>query len=142
MPRSDAPRNSPSSESDGDHPGAFEQLIRLALLRLGERAYGMTVRQEIEARTGRSVSLGAVYATLDRLEQKGFVRSHSAVASDAPERGGRARRFFRVEAAGEASLGRALDALDRMREGVPAPTGRRTTGSRPAGRTREAGAGA
>ncbi|HET7772018.1 MAG TPA: helix-turn-helix transcriptional regulator [Chloroflexota bacterium] len=142
MRRSDAPRSTAAGVSDGDHPGAFEQLILLALLRLGERAYGMTVRQEIEARTGRSVSLGAVYATLDRLEQKRFVRSHSAVAADAPERGGRARRFFRVEAAGEAALARALEALDRMREGVPSPTGRRAAGSRPTGRAREAGAGA
>src|SRR5688500_6120568 len=142
MARSGEARKAGSQDEEVDHPGAFEQLVLLALLRLGERAYGMTVRQEIEARTGRSVSLGAVYATLDRLEQKGFVRSHSAVAADAPERGGRARRFFRVEASGEAALGRALEALDRMREGVPAPTSRRAQGSRPAGRAREAGAGA
>src|SRR5688572_1600282 len=124
MPPSAIPTNTSTNDSDGDHPGAFEQLVLLALLRLGARAYGMTVRQEIEAHAGRSVSLGAVYATLDRLEQKGFVSSRSAAAEDAPERGGRARRFFRVEAAGAAALTRALDALDRMREGVSEPAGR------------------
>jgi len=101
----------------GELPGAFEQLILLALVRLGSDAYGMTVRREIEARTGRRVSLGAVYATLDRLERKGYVSSRAG--EPAPERQGRARRFFRLEPPGEQALAQALDALDRMRTARP-----------------------
>src|SRR5258707_224009 len=59
-----------------DYLGEFEHIIVLALLRLDDRAYGVTVRQEIEFRTNREVSIGAVYATLDRLETKGYVKSH------------------------------------------------------------------
>lgn len=97
-------------------PGSFEQLVLLAILRLGDQAYGMTVRREIEEQTDDSVSLGAVYATLERLEQKGYVSSRAA--DGGPERGGRARRFFTVGSSGLEALKRALDAVDRMRFGV------------------------
>jgi len=97
--------------------GSFEQLILLAVLRLGDDAYGMTVRQEIERQTGDAASLGAVYATLERLEQKGLMRSRAAAGG--PARGGRARRYFSVEAAGVEALKRAFAATDRMRLGVP-----------------------
>ena len=100
-----------------DFLGSFEQLVMLALLQLGDQAYGMTVRREIERRTGREVSLGAVYATLDRLEEKGYVRSSSAAGG--PERGGRARRFFRVQASGVRVLRSSIVALDSMREALP-----------------------
>lgn len=100
----------------GSSLGDFEQLVMLALLRLGEGAYGMIVRREIEDRTGRDVSLGAIYATLDRLEGKGLVRSSIGEAGQA--RRGRAKRFFSVEAAGLDALRRALTALDRMRAGI------------------------
>jgi PadR family transcriptional regulator PadR len=96
--------------------GSFEQLVLLAVLRLGEDAYGMTVRQEIERQTGDAASLGAVYATLERLEGKGLMRSRAAAGG--PERGGRARRYFSVEAAGVESLRRTFAALDRMRVGI------------------------
>ena len=102
----------PKSSSLGD----FEQLVILALLRIGEGAYGMIVRREIEERTGRDVSLGAIYATLDRLEAKGLVRSTLGQPGEA--RRGRAKRFFSVEAAGHEALRRALRALDRMRDGI------------------------
>ena len=59
----------------GEYLGEFEQLVMLALLRLGKVGYGMTVRRELEATSGRSVSIGAVYATLDRLEAKGYLSS-------------------------------------------------------------------
>lgn len=101
--------------------GSFEQLVLLAVLRLGAQAYGMTVRQEIEQRTGDAASLGAVYATLERLEAKGYLRSRAA-AGDA-ERGGRARRFFTAQPAGLEALRHALATLDRMRAGVPAFAG-------------------
>jgi PadR family transcriptional regulator PadR len=100
----------------GRYLGDFEQLAILAVLRLGEAAYGMTVRREIEANTGRSVSLGAVYATLDRLEDKGFVSS--TMGGKAPERRGRAKRFFKVQPPGVRALKEALAALDRMRMGI------------------------
>jgi DNA-binding PadR family transcriptional regulator len=100
-----------------DHPGAFEQLVLLALLRLGPDAYGMTVRREIEARTGRAVALGAVYATLDRLERKGLVSSRDGGGAP-PERAGRARRYFEVEPGGRRALEQALASVDRMRAGL------------------------
>jgi DNA-binding PadR family transcriptional regulator len=96
--------------------GSFEQLVLLAIVRLKDNAYGMTVRQEIEGRTGRSVSLGAVYATLDRLESKGYVASRKGEAS--VERQGRAKRFFRIESAGAAALRQSLRAIENMRAGV------------------------
>ena len=96
--------------------GSFEQFVLLALLRLGKDAYGMTVRQELTERTGRDVSLGAVYSTLDRLERKGLVSSHAGTSSAA--RGGRARRFFRVEAKGTRALQHTLRTLDELRQGL------------------------
>src|SRR5260370_31888302 len=85
-----------------DYLGEFEHIVVLALLRLEDRAYGGTVRQEIEFRTHREVSIGAVYATLDRLEAKGYVKSHHG--DPTPERGGRSKRFFRVTAKGVAAV--------------------------------------
>src|SRR5207245_6205891 len=95
-----------------DYLGEFEHIVILALLRLGDRAYGVTVRQEIECRTKREVSIGAVYATLDRLEMKGYVRSHRG--DPTPERGGRSKRFFRVTAKGVAAVNRTQRALQSM----------------------------
>ncbi len=105
--------------------GSFEQLVLLAVLRLRDDAYGMSVRQEIERQTGDGASLGAVYATLERLEGKGLVRSRSAPGG--AERGGRARRYFTVESAGAEALQRTFEVTDRMRLGVPllAPAGGR-----------------
>ena len=100
----------------GDYLGEFEQLVILALLQLGDEAYGMTVRREIEERAGRKVSLGAIYATLDRLENKGLIRSH--LGSSDVNRRGRARRFFQVEGTGKQVLKQTLDAIDRMRSGL------------------------
>jgi len=96
--------------------GDFEQLVMLALLRIGSDAYGMIVRREIEERTGREVSLGAIYATLDRLENKSMVSS--TLGGTGRQRRGRAKRFFLVETPGLEALRRSLDALDRMRSGI------------------------
>jgi len=90
--------------------------VILAVMRLGEGAYGMTVRREIEANSGRDVSLGAIYATLDRLEEKGLVTSFPGGAT--PERRGRAKRYFKVQAQGVRALQEALATLDRMRRGL------------------------
>src|SRR6202050_2684530 len=102
--------------SGRDYLGEFEHIIVLALLRLEDRAYGVTVRQEIEFRIQREVSIGAVYATLDRLETKGYVKSHHG--DPTPERGGRSKRFFRVTAKGIAAVSRTHRALERMTEGL------------------------
>ena len=102
--------------SGRDHLGEFEHIVLLALLRLEERAYGVTVRREIQGRIGREVSIGAVYATLDRLQAKGYVNSYHGHPT--PERGGRSKRFFRVTAEGMAALSRTHRALERMTEGL------------------------
>jgi PadR family transcriptional regulator PadR len=102
--------------SGRDYLGEFEHIIILALLRLEDRAYGVTVRQEIEFRIQREVSIGAVYATLDRLETKGYVKSHHG--DPTPERGGRSKRFFRVTAKGMAAVNRTQRALQSMVEGL------------------------
>lgn len=102
----------PTSDTAGD----FEQLVLLSVIRQGENAYGMTVRREIEESGGRSVSLGAVYRTLQRLEDKGWVTSRLVDGGDVRNR--RAKRFFRVEPLGEEVLRNALGTVDRLREGV------------------------
>ena len=102
--------------TDRDYLGEFEHIIVLALLRLEDRAYGVTVRQEIEFRIKREVSIGAVYATLDRLESKGYVKSHRG--DPTPERGGRSKRFFRVTAKGVTAVNRTQRALQTMSKGL------------------------
>jgi DNA-binding PadR family transcriptional regulator len=96
--------------------GEFEHIVLLAVLRLDDAAYGVTVRREIEARTGRDVSIGAIYATLDRLEAKGLVRSR--LGEPTAERGGRAKRLFRVTARGIQAVNDAQRALQRMVDGL------------------------
>ena len=96
--------------------GEFEQLILLAILRLGDRAYGVTIRTEISERAGRTVAPGALYTALDRLEDKGLVKSR--VGDPTPQRGGRAKRFFTVTASGTKALARAQHAFQRLLEGL------------------------
>jgi DNA-binding PadR family transcriptional regulator len=96
--------------------GEFETVVLLAVLHLGTTAYGTSIRDEIERRSGRAPSRGAVYITLDRLEDKGFLRS--SLGDAVPERGGRPRRFYRVSARGLKAVRRSLDMLTRMREGL------------------------
>lgn len=96
--------------------GEFEQLILLAILRLGDRAYGVTIRTEISERAGRTVAPGALYTALDRLEEKGIVKSR--IGEPSPQRGGRAKRFFTVTASGAQALARAQRAFQQMLEGL------------------------
>jgi len=100
----------------GDYLGEFEQLVLLALVRLGKTGYGMIVRRELEATSGRSVSIGSVYATLDRLEAKGYLSS--AVGEPEPVRGGRGRRTFSIEPEGLVALACSRDLLTKMWDGV------------------------
>lgn len=102
--------------SNRDYLGEFEHIVILALLRLGDRAYGVTVRQEIEARTEREVSIGAIYATLDRLQSKGYVKSQ--FGEPTPERGGRSKRFFHITAKGMSAVNRTHRAVQRMTQGL------------------------
>ncbi len=103
----------------GESLGEFEHLILLAVLRLGADAYGMRVRREIAERTGRDVTIGAVYATLDRLEAKGLIAG--ALADPTPERGGRAKKSFRVTGAGIEAVNRSRQELASMVDGLVFP---------------------
>jgi PadR family transcriptional regulator PadR len=99
-----------------DALGEFEQFLLLAIVRLGEDAYGVTIRREIERRTGRDVAIGALYTALDRLERKGFVAS--TMSEPTAERGGRSKRHFRIKAAGAAALRQSRERMARMWDGV------------------------
>jgi PadR family transcriptional regulator, regulatory protein PadR len=99
-----------------EYLGEFEQIVLLAVVRLGEGAYGVPIRHEIEKRTGRRVSVGALYSTLDRLESKEYV--HSWFSDATPQRGGRSKRYFRLLPEGAAALARSKSMLDRMWQGV------------------------
>lgn len=105
--------------SSREHLGEFEQIVLLAVVRLGENAYGVPVRREIEKRTRRSLTVGALYRTLDRLEEKGYVKSW--FGDPLPERGGRSKRYFRVEALGVRALRQSRDQLAAMWDGVDLP---------------------
>jgi DNA-binding PadR family transcriptional regulator len=105
--------------------GEFEQLVLLGLLRLGEQAYGVTIRQEIERRTGRDVSIGSVYTTLDRLERKGYLRSWKGVPT--PERGGRRKKHYALEPAGEQALSGSWESVRRMAAGIEGRLGEMTS---------------
>lgn len=96
--------------------GEFEQLVLLAVLQSPDDAYGVPVWREITARTGRSVSLPAVYKTLERLEAKALVSSR--VGAPTPERGGRAKRVYAVTPSGVRLLRASLGALARMTAGL------------------------
>jgi PadR family transcriptional regulator, regulatory protein PadR len=100
----------------GDLLGSLEHIVLLALVRLGPRAYGMTVRREIEARTGRNISIGAVYSTLERLEAKGYIRSSTGEPTAA--RGGRAKRIFQINSAGERAMRTSEETLLKMARGL------------------------
>jgi DNA-binding PadR family transcriptional regulator len=96
--------------------GEFEQLVLLALLRLGRDGYGASVSVEIEQHSGRTVSVSAVHTTLDRLEEKGFVRSR--LGEPTPQRGGKRKRHYEVLPAGVRALQHAMRALRRMSDGL------------------------
>jgi DNA-binding PadR family transcriptional regulator len=92
--------------------GRLEEIALLALVQLGEDAYTVTIRREIAARTGRNVSFGALYTTLERLERKGYVWSR--LGEPTPERGGRAKRYFQINGAGRAALNDAREVIASM----------------------------
>ena len=93
--------------------GSFEEQVMLSVLRTRDEAYGMQVRRELESVTGRPVTIGSVYATLDRLEAKGLVISLRTAAGEAPS-----RRVFTVTAAGARALAETRDVRERLWAGV------------------------
>lgn len=96
--------------------GEFEQLVLIAVVRLGDDAYGATIRRDIEERAARRLSISAVYTTLDRLEEKGCVRSW--VGDPTPERGGRRRKHFALQPLGARALKNAYRAFTGMTAGL------------------------
>ena len=96
--------------------GDFEQLVLLGVLRLGDGAYGAAIREEIAERSRRDVSITAVYTTLDRLEQKGLLKSW--VGEPTAERGGRRRKFYAVKPAGLEAIRHAYRAFTSMADGL------------------------
>jgi len=103
-------------KSRGPALGDFEQLVLLGVLRLGDEAYGAAIRQEIHARSGRDISINAVYTTLDRLERKGLLRSW--IGDPTAERGGRRRKFYTLRPGGVAALRQAYHAVAAMAAGL------------------------
>ena len=96
--------------------GEFEHLILLALVRLGDDAYGVTIKDEIEAQTGREIYVGAVYTALARLQKNGHVASQ--VGEPTAERGGRRKKFYRLRDSGREALANSQAALRGMAEGI------------------------
>jgi PadR family transcriptional regulator, regulatory protein PadR len=101
--------------------GNFELMVMLAVLRLGDGAYGVPISRAIEECTGREVLAGSVYAALERLEEKGLVASE--VGEPTPERGGRAKRYFRVTGKGLRQVRDTRGALINLWRGIPALQG-------------------
>ena len=106
---------------DGVQIGELEELALLAVLRLGDEAYGARLREELKEEAGRSVSIGTIYVTLMRAEEKGLLRSWMGEPSSV--RGGKAKRYFALLPAGVEALERARRIREHMWKGVPA-TGR------------------
>ena len=96
--------------------GDFEQLVLLGVLRLQEEAYGAAIRQEIHLRSGRDVSINAVYTTLERLETKGLLESWTGEPT--AQRGGRRRKFYALRPAGVTALRHAYQAFSAMADGL------------------------
>ena len=100
----------------GDFVGEFELYVMLALAHQGDEAYGVTIRREIEARTGRTIAIGAVYATLARLEEKGLVQFR--ISDPRPVQGGRARKYFSLTRSGARAVRHSTGMLARMIDGL------------------------
>lgn len=104
--------------------GEMELMVLLTVVRLGDNAYGVPISTELRQLAQREIALGSIYAALDRLEQKGFVTS--SLGDPTPERGGRAKRYFRVTKAGVRALRTTRMALTNLWSGIPLLEGRRS----------------
>lgn len=108
----------------GGYLGEFELMVVLALIRLGDDAYGVTISREIEKRSGREVAIGSVYAALERLEEKGLVSS--TLGEPTAERGGRAKRYFRITDTGLTEARQTQQTLIKLWQGLPELRGSRS----------------
>ena len=97
--------------------GEFEELVLLVVAILHENAYGVAVMEEIENQTGRKINISAVHSALDRLEDKGFLKSHIGGATK--ERGGRRKRYFKITIAGQRSLDFIREQRNRLHDQIP-----------------------
>jgi DNA-binding PadR family transcriptional regulator len=107
-----------------DHLTTYELMTMLAILRVGREAYGVPISREIETQTGREVAMSGVYAALERLEERGLVTAELGEAT--PQRGGRAKTYFRVTAKGLREIGAAKRAFTTLWQGVPGLEGKST----------------
>lgn len=98
------------------YPGGFEEIVLLALVRLGSNAYGVTIRQTVADAMQKEISIGAIYTTLDRLEKKGFISS--CQGEPTPERGGRAKKYFQIEGTGMQALKEAQRVRAALQAGL------------------------
>ncbi len=103
-------------KNKGKNLGEFEILVLTALMRLNDQAYGVAIKNEITKTTGRETTIGAIYATLERLENKGLISSRMGAAT--AERGGRAKKFFAIQSEGEMRLRESYRVLNAISEGV------------------------
>jgi DNA-binding PadR family transcriptional regulator len=103
--------------TDRSYLGEFELMILLAVIHLGEEAYGVPISRELEAQRGRDVSVGSVYAALERMEGKGLVSS--SLGDPTPERGGKAKRFFRITKEGLRQVHETRRVLTRLWRSLP-----------------------
>jgi PadR family transcriptional regulator PadR len=101
----------------GEYLGHFDLMLLLAILRLREDSYGVTIARELEEQTGREVVVASVYATLERLQERGLVTS--SLGESTPERGGRAKRYFRITAAGIREVRDSRQSLMNLWKGLP-----------------------
>lgn len=108
--------------TDRSFLGEFEQMVLLATLRLGDDAYAVPIREEIEELASRNVARGALYTALERLEGKGFLVS--SMGDSIPERGGRARRYYRVTPDGIAAVRQSREAIARLAKGLESVLGK------------------
>lgn len=92
--------------------GEFEELVLLTVATLGDEAYGVTIKEDIEERSSRSISIGALHSTIARLEEKGFLKSFLGGATQ--ERGGRRKRFFQLTQSGKAALHEIKNLRDQL----------------------------
>ena len=102
-----------------DNLGAFEQAVLMAIVRLDDQSYGRAILREVQERLERQVAAGAVHATLERLERKGLLRSR--LGSGTPIRGGRPRRFYRLQPSGLRALNDARAAVEALWGGLRWP---------------------
>jgi PadR family transcriptional regulator, regulatory protein PadR len=109
--------------ADHNYLGEFELMLLLTIIRLGDEAYGVPLSRELALQRGREVSVGSVYAALDRLETKGLITS--SLGESTPERGGRAKRYFRVTRSGLRTIHETRTILSKLWKSLPSLEGKR-----------------